>query len=80
MCDQHLKIFRVYFRKSASGYYVFAKVELGATLGYRYAILNDGREIAPECALSYAKRYIASRNHFEYEFSIDESVLNGEGE
>lgn len=80
MCDQHRKIFRIYFRKSASGYYVFAKVEVGNTAGYRYVILNDGREIAPDRALAYAKRYIASRNQFEYEFSIDESALNGEGE
>lgn len=74
------KLFTIYFRKSTSGFQVLAKIERRAPLGDHHGFLNCGREMTAESALAYAKRYIASRNQFEYEFSIDESVLNGEGE
>jgi len=72
------KLFTIYFRKSASGFQVLAKIERDAPLGVHHGFLNSGREMTSERALEYAQRYIESRKSAHYEVVIDKSGLTEE--
>jgi hypothetical protein len=70
--------FRIFFRKSTSGYQVLCDIEREPTFSWPYTgFLKDGREFTAEGALKYAEKYIEHRSKKEpdYKYVIDERGL-----